>query len=300
MAGVFSSVDRNQSAQSGYLGQPQSAPNTNLNTPEYYQTQRANIGQQIAPGTTAAYQGAIAPGARDNAVNQSGIGGAGTGLNTTDPNAAGYTLGPAPDAGAIRRRLLGSIPGASSDLALPYDAGFDTGVQNLYATEMQKLAGYDQNQGSLQTAYEKNRDYQLQNQDADMTALMNRLAFQGILSSGITTDQRALLGQKYAQSLDKLATAQSSALQQLAQQRLATQGEYSTKLSDLETGYSGNVAKWLQDQANQQAARQQQQASDAANAALLSQIQGNQTASNQQIAQLLQQLAAQNGLTLGG
>jgi hypothetical protein len=191
---------------------------------------------------------------------------------------------------------MGSIPGATDAAGLPYNAAFDTGVQNLYSTEMNKLATYDQQQGDIQSQYEKNRDYQLQHQDLDMKNLMDRMAFQGILNSGITTDQRALLGQRYGQNIDRLAAAQAASLRNLATQRLAAQSEYQTKLGDLETGYANNVAKWLQDQATQEAARQQQQAQDQANAELLAQLQQAQQASYAQQQAVLDQISGQAAL----
>jgi hypothetical protein len=277
------------------LNQP--GPNTNLNTPEYYQGQRdamgGGFGTPPVPGTydntyrdpfSAGYipPPPITAAPQDNSFS----------LAAQPPTLAGG----APDPGAIRRRLMGSIPGATDAAGLPYNAAFDTGVQNLYSTEMNKLATYDQQQGDIQSQYEKNRDYQLQHQDLDMKNLMDRMAFQGILNSGITTDQRALLGQRYGQNIDRLAAAQAASLRNLATQRLAAQSEYQTKLGDLETGYANNVAKWLQDQATQEAARQQQQAQDQANAELLAQLQQAQQASYAQQQAVLDQISGQAAL----
>ena len=48
-----------------------------------------------------------------------------------------------------------------------YNAGFDQGVTNLYGTTAQKMAGYDESEGLINTNYEKNRGYQSQNQTTD-------------------------------------------------------------------------------------------------------------------------------------
>jgi hypothetical protein len=158
------------------------------------------------------------------------------------------------------------------------------------------MAGYDESEGLINTNYEKNRGYQLQNQDADMKQLMDRMAFQGILSSGITTDQRASLGQNYAQKLDQLASSRAQALNQLSTQRLGTQSDYEQGLGGLESKYTSDLSNWVQQQAQQQAARQLQQTQDQANAALLAQFNQTQTAGNQQQLALLKQIAAAQGV----
>ena len=266
--------------QDQYMSAALPGGTTNLNTPEYYQQQRTNI-QTNQPMYDAAINipqpTSQPPASRSDYTSYA---------PQTDPFASNpppptSPQGPdsgslqPPDAGAIRRRLMGTIPGANDQTAagLPYNANFDTGVQNLYATTMGKMTRYDASQNLLQTGYEKSRDYQLQNQDLAMKQLMDRMAFQGILSSGITTDQRALLGQTYAQRLDNLASKQAQALNDLQTQRLATQGDYQSKLAGLESQYTSDVVNWLQSQAQQQAARQQQQAQDDANAQLLQQLQ---------------------------
>jgi len=184
-------------------------------------------------------------------------------------------LGPMPDPNAIRRRLVNNVYGtANTDpgVGQPFNADFDQGVSNLYGQSMAQLANYDQQEGQLNTAYEKNRGALLQNQDLETKQLMDRLAFQGILSSGIATDQRALLGQKYGQQLDKIASAKADALSKIASGRLNTQSTYQQQLDQLESGYTKNLSDWVQQQAQQQAAREQYQALEGANANLLAQL----------------------------
>jgi len=258
---LASTISRNDPAQ---FGVQQKMPTGNLNTPEYYQEQRNQMAGQT---------GLTALPTNDFASQRSQMAPV-VGLNQTPaPAPTDSALGPMPDAGAIQRRLLGSVPGATDLAGMPYNQGFDTGVQNLYAGEMGKLNNLNLQEGDINTAYEKNRSSQLQGQDLAMKQLMDRLAFQGILSSGITTDQRALLGQRYSDILDRLASARANALRGIAGQRVGIQGEYQTKLGDLESAYVKNVSDWVQQQAQQQAQRQQQQAVDQANANLLQQLQ---------------------------
>ena len=253
----------------------------NLNTPEYYQQQRAGINGPVSAG---------APAVRNDTL------GGQPALQAAQPAAPTNSLGAAPDPDAIRRRLMGSVQGATDAAGMPYNAQFDTGVSNLYAQQMAKLAGYDESQNQINTDYEKNRGYTLQNQDLDMKNLMDKMAFQGILSSGITTDQRGLLGQNYAQKLDKLASAQAQALNQLQTQRLGTQSDYAQGLGSLENQYTGNLSSWVQQQAQQQAARQQQQAQDAANANLLKMLNEANMSGNQAQLEVLKQIAAASGV----
>jgi hypothetical protein len=264
----------------------------NLNTPEYYQQQRAGL-NPVTPGT----------GATNSQAPMSGIGGIGVPQPPPTPAPAVQPAAPtnslvAPDPDAIRRRLMGSVEGATGAAGMPYNAPFDSGVSNLYAQTMQKLAGYDESQNMLNTNYEKNRGYTLQNQDVDMKNLMDRMAFQGILSSGITTDQRGLLGQRYSQKLDQLASAQAQALNQLQTQRLGTQSDYEQGLGSLEGKYTSDLSNWVQQQAQQQAARQMQQAQSQANAGLLQMFQQAQTTGNQQQLEILKQIAAAQGVTV--
>ena len=221
---------------------PQQKPAGNLSDPNYYQ----------------------------NARNVSPVGGIGVTPPQSIPAPPSPVVNPiqAPDSGAIRRRLMGSTPGATDAAGLPYNANFDRGVSNLYAQTMADLAGYDEQEGQVNTGYEKARGYQMQDYDLAQKQMMDKLAFQGILSSGIATDQRALLGQKNTRKLDELATTRSNALSDLASRRLAAQSNYQQKLGDLETGYTSDLSKWVQEQAQQQAERQQYQAQEAANAKL--------------------------------
>ena len=244
----------------------------NLDSPQYYAQQRSTMNPS-AP------------------MSQPG------GIGVPDPSQPQPAAPPmaSPDPEAIRRRLMGSVQGATDAAGAPYNAGFDQGVTNLYGTTAQKMAGYDESEGLINTNYEKNRGYQLQNQDADMKSLMDRMAFQGILSSGITTDQRASLGQNYAQKLDQLASAKAQALNQLSTQRLGTQSDYEQGLGGLESKYTSDLSNWVQQQAQQQAARQLQQTQDQANAALLAQFNQTQTAGNQQQLAILKQIAAAQG-----
>jgi hypothetical protein len=270
----------------------------NLNTPEYYQNQRAGMvgGTGVGTQPNPLFGNAPRPDATQAGVatlqNPNPLfGGGGAGAPAQQPGGA---LGPMPDPDAIRRRLMGSVPGATDAAGMPYNAQFDQGVSNLYASAMAKLAGYDETENNLNTAYEKNRGYQLQNQDMDMKNLMDRMAFQGILSSGITTDQRGLLGQRYGNILDKLASTRAEGLNKVATGRLGAQSEYQQGLGNLESTYTGNLSKWVQDQAQQQAARQQQQVQDQANAQLLQQLNQMQQQTNQQMMQMQQPGLAQN------
>jgi len=269
---LTNTLSRTDPSQYG-LAPTQKPLSGNLNTPEYYQEQRNQLAGQTGLAAPVndfqSQREQIAP-----VVNQQ-LAQLNQPAQTTSPQ-QDSALGPMPDPGAIQRRLLGSIPGASDMAGLPYNQPFDLGVQNLYALEMNKLNNLNQQEGDVNTAYEKNRASQLQGQDLAMKRLMDQLAFQGILSSGIATDQRALLGQKYSDILDRLATARTTALRNIMGQRTGIQGEYQTKLSDLQSKYVSDVSNWVQQQAAQQAARQQQQASDAANAQLLQQLQNMQ------------------------
>ena len=246
----------------------------NLDSPQYYAQQRS----QMNPSAPMSQPGGIGVPNQTQPMQQ--------------PAAPPMS---SPDPEAIRRRLMGSVQGATDAAGAPYNAGFDQGVSTLYGTTAQKMAGYDESEGLLNTNYEKNRDYQLQNQDSDMKQLMDRMAFQGILSSGITTDQRASLGQNYAQKLDQLASTRAQGLNQLATQRLGTQSDYEQGLGGLESKYTSDLSNWVQQQAQQQAARQLQQAQDQANAALLAQFNQTQTAGNQQQLAILKQIAAAQG-----
>lgn len=265
---------------------------TNLSPADFYQGQRGNVlggGQYAAlpdAGFTPTFQTAAA--ANPEPKPQSPVEGIGVQQPAPVVDNTQGALGPMPDPAAIRRRLLGSTPGATEAAGMPYNATFDEGVSNLYGNAMAKMAGYDQQQGRLMTDYEKNRSQQLQNQDLATKQLMDKLAFQGILSSGITTDQRALLGQKYGSILDKLASTQARGLEDIATGRLNTQSQYQQGLGSLENQYTQSLSDWVQQQAQQQAQRQQQQASDAANAQLLAQLQAMQQKYTDQMIALMQ------------
>lgn len=245
----------------------------NINSPDYYAQQRAEINPAYAGTPAVRNPTPAAPPPPQFAPS--------TPLNAPDPN-------------AIRRRISGAYGEAGA--GSPYNAAFDTGVQNLYANTAQQMAGYDESQNQINTGYEKNYGYEMQNQDRDMKALMDKMAFQGILSSGITTDERANLGQNYAQRLDQMATARANALNQLQTQRLGTQSDYAQRLGGLESQYTSDVSRWVQEQAQQQAARQMQQAQQQSNADLMRRLNEAQvTGNNEQLEILKQILAAQQG-----
>ena len=202
-------------------------------------------------------------------------------------------VGMPPDVEAIRRRLIGSVPGANNLAGMPYNAGFDRGVQDLYSGSMARLTGLDQQEGDINSQYEKNRGYQQQAQQSDTRGLMDRLAFNGILNSGIATDERAKLGQQYAKTYDDMAAQRANALREIANQRLGIQGDYNKNLGDLENNYTGSIAQWVQNQAQQQAARQQQQAQDQANNSLRQQLAQIQQQGTQSQLDLIRQLMGQ-------
>lgn len=275
--------------------------------PQIITPQTGNPSASLQQQAQAAYQGMNA--AKTQQYNgtpapMSGVGG----IGVQNPGAPGTGFGPdasqmqtpsaAPDAAAIRRRLMGSTPGSEGAAGQPWNSSFDNTVSGLYATLGQKLAGYDQNEGQLRSDYEKNRGAYQQQQGTDMSHLMDRLAFQGILSSGITTDQRAQLGQRYSTLFDNLASKEAAGLNSIQTGRLGAQGDYTQGLGKAENDYTTQLSNWVQSQAQQQAQRQQTDATNAANNSILQQLQALQASGNTQQLDLLRQIAAAQGVQL--